>query len=334
MQPPSRIMGAFHPSGTDPPEGREGATFRAYGVRGSMPAAYPQFMGIGGNTSCYTLRTPANSLIFLDAGTGMLAAGFHELQQPPEQTIVAFSHTHADHTMGLGFSKLRWWCDEEGGPGSRTALWGPVGLLEALATFYDGRHNWPVVVGPTEDGDGMPCFDPALTRELAGGERLRVDASCEVTVQPGNHPVELGVLLYRFELSDGDRKASMVYATDHELDHVHPNSPHADPAALAEAWVDLARGADLIVADGQWNQHEYEQGVWDTDVRGFGHAYVEQLVRLASRAGAKRLLITHHGRHPDEELEVRESQAQTLAMSLGTDLVVEMCREGAEVILL
>jgi hypothetical protein len=42
-----------------------------FGVRGSAPIADKKYLKYGGNTSSITVRTPENSLLFLDAGSGL-----------------------------------------------------------------------------------------------------------------------------------------------------------------------------------------------------------------------------------------------------------------------
>ncbi len=83
-------------------------TFR--GVRGSIPVPGPSTLKIGGNSSCVQVNV-LDHTIFLDAGTGIVAAGqqmvrnFFANREKMKRlnTTVLISHTHHDHIMGLPF---------------------------------------------------------------------------------------------------------------------------------------------------------------------------------------------------------------------------------------
>ena len=82
-----------------------------------------------------------------------------------------------------------------------------------------------------------------------------------------------------------------------------------------------------MVVGGRVSRHEHAGNSMGVTVRGSGHAHIGELVEVASAAGAKRLLITHHGRHPDDGLERRGEAAQALAATLG-DVQVDLARKG------
>src|SRR4029453_7734614 len=76
-----------------------------YGVRGSTPAPGPDTARYGGNTSCVEVRLADDSLLVLDAGTGMRKLGGAlsangGLRSPVHLLL---SHTHWDHVLGLPF---------------------------------------------------------------------------------------------------------------------------------------------------------------------------------------------------------------------------------------
>ena len=78
-----------------------------WGVRGSMPNPSKNCMEYGGNTVCTTLQQD-NTLIILDAGTGINAFGRFLVNRPNIHRIdILLSHLHIDHIMGLfSFSPL------------------------------------------------------------------------------------------------------------------------------------------------------------------------------------------------------------------------------------
>jgi len=74
-----------------------------WGVRGSIPAPGPHTFRYGGNTTCIEVRSDDNSLIILDAGTGIFPLAQELLKQMPVQAHVFITHTHWDHIHGLPF---------------------------------------------------------------------------------------------------------------------------------------------------------------------------------------------------------------------------------------
>ena len=83
-------------------------TFR--GVRGSIPVPGPSTLKFGGNSSCVQVNVLGHTL-FLDAGTGIVAAGQQMVKDfftnrdkiKRLNTTILVSHTHHDHIMGLPF---------------------------------------------------------------------------------------------------------------------------------------------------------------------------------------------------------------------------------------
>jgi ribonuclease Z len=74
------------------------------------------------------------------------------------------------------------------------------------------------------------------------------------------------------------------------------------------AWCDgalaLASGADLLVCEATFSEHEAERAA------RWGHLTAGQAGRLAREAGARRLVITHFSqRHPDASLLAAEASA-------------------------
>ena len=60
-------------------------------------------MRYGGNTTCIEVRSDDDSLIILDAGTGIFPLGQELLKRLPVRANVFMTHTHWDHIQGLPF---------------------------------------------------------------------------------------------------------------------------------------------------------------------------------------------------------------------------------------
>lgn len=239
------------------------------GVRGSTPAPGHAFARHGGNTSCLALAPDgaAPSLV-LDAGTGLRGLT-NLLGEEPFRGALLLGHLHWDHTQGLPFCR---------------------------AVDHDGAE---VRLCLPDQGDGAAAVDvlrrvmspphfPIEPEGLRG--RWRFDA-----LQPGIHEVagfevlareipHKGGRTYGYRISDG--RSAVAYLSDH------------GPAALGhgpdgwgpyhDAALELAADVDLLVHDAQHTAAELPARV------GWGHSAVDYPVRLAERAGARRVLLFHH----------------------------------------
>ena len=75
-----------------------------------------------------------------------------------------------------------------------------------------------------------------------------------------------------------------------------------EPASFSRL-VELARGADLLLYDGQYTETEARRR------NGFGHSSLKNGLELLARSGAKRLLLVHHDPHStDARLLRRETR--------------------------
>lgn len=96
---------------------------------------------------------------------------------------------------------------------------------------------------------------------------------------------------YRIENSHG----VLAYLPDHEPALGVPDFP------VSEEWTSgyaLAAGADLLIHDAQYTDAEYPAHV------GWGHSSLDQALKFAGLARARRLLLFHHDpSHGDEDLD-------------------------------
>jgi ribonuclease BN (tRNA processing enzyme) len=121
------------------------------------------------------------------------------------------------------------------------------------------------------------------------------------------HPAP--ALAYRIE-ADG---RSLVYATDTE----DPFSGQPNPV------IDLAKGADALIHDGQFLDSDFKAG--------WGHSSVSSALDVAKRAKAKRLILYHHDPdRTDDALDRIGVDAQQAADAQGGGLEVIVAREGTE----
>ena len=301
---------------------------KAHGVRGSIPVSDKAVTEYGGNTASYTIRTDDNTLIFLDAGTGIRSA-CSELDDVAEQVILAISHVHADHTMGLGMSKLPYINFNPIYNGKKAKMIGPEGLLGGLRQFYDGSKTWPVratnsEVEPDWKGPNMPGLDFKNLEELIDGSEKQIDSKTKLETMKGSHPVEGGVLLYKIS----SENKIVVYATDNEFDFLNGGVPNPNAEAFKEKYAAFIANADVLIADAQYTEEEYI-GKKPMNVQGFGHSYGEQIVDLANKANVKKVIVTHISpNQTDEMVAEREKALQKYVTEKGYVLQVEFAKEG------
>ena len=274
-----------------------------WGVRGSIAAAGPETAQVGGNTSCVEVRVGdggGETLIILDAGTGLRRLGESLLRDPARAPVTAhlfLSHLHWDHIQGFPFfapayvagNAIRVYAPE------RCA---PNGDVRAALDAQMRAPHFPV---------GLDAMRASLSfGAVAPGAELTIGAA-KVQAAAAKHPN--GCLAYR--VAAGGR--SVVYATDTE---------HDASGRIDRQLVELARGADVLVYDAQYTSDEYAQK------RGWGHSTAEEGARLAEAAGVGTLVLYHHDPTHDD-WQIARIEAATRARFVAT----VAAREGLELTL-
>lgn len=265
---------------------------RPWGTRGSIPSPGPTTVYYGGNTSCVEVRLRDDSLIILDAGSGIRALG---ASLGVCDATLLFSHYHWDHVQGFPFFT-------------------PAFLHESNIEIY----------GPSYGDEGpeeilfrqmhAPYFpaDPSQLRGIRGCHvtptapfRL---GSATVRAARASHPsVTYG---YRIE----DEEGTFVYLSDNEVDIA--------PAETLEGIIQLASGADLLLHDCQYFEPEYHVR------QGWGHSTPRQVLHVARQAGVRQVMLFHHDpTHTDEQVEALAEEARSMA----GDIDILIGREGESV---
>jgi phosphoribosyl 1,2-cyclic phosphodiesterase len=287
---------------------------RFWGTRGSIPTPGHRTRKYGGNTSCVEIRFD-DALFICDGGTGLRELGVDLTQRRRREQIEAhmfFSHTHWDHIQGFPFFL-------------------PAYAKESSLFVYDTT--------PEDDrvhrlllGQMRSEYFPVTFKDLgskivacnlAGGEK-RIDG-VGVRYFEQTHPGRS--FAFRFEKAG----KSIVYATDHELDArlLDPDIVRRDPLALRrlpEDFVRFVSDADLLIADAQYTDSEYDEKV------GWGHARANTVVDLALQSGARQCALFHHDpMHSDDEVELIVHEGRERAAAAGSKLVVFGAREGLEI---
>jgi phosphoribosyl 1,2-cyclic phosphodiesterase len=240
------------------------------GVRGSTPAPGADFLRYGGHTSCVAIAhdDDARPTLVLDAGTGLRQVTPLLGGQPFDGTIL-LTHLHWDHVHGLPFFTGG---DREG---SRVSLLLPeqedgATAEQALAKGMSPPH-FPI--GPSE-------LRGAWTFGTVAPGQLKAEGfTIEARAIPHKGGATLG-----YRVSDGS--SVIAYLPDH-----CPTALGPGPEGWGEyhaAALELASDADVLLHDAFLLADEVAAEAF------FGHAAIDYAIGLGRRAGARRVVLTHH----------------------------------------
>lgn len=289
---------------------------RFWGVRGSIPVPGLSTRRYGGNTACVEVRSDQTRFV-LDAGSGLRELGLAMAAEPGPDTIhLLISHAHWDHIQGFPFFVPAYQGD------TRIHVYdhaGPESARDMHRLLSGQMHSDYFPVQFAELG-------AEILRETLTDAPHPVDG-VEISLLPVFHPG--GCLSFR--LREQASGATVVYATDCELDKVIVNQSDDHPTAggplrlLPEEVVDFVRGADLLIIDGQYGDEEYAQRV------GWGHSRATTAVDLAVQAGVRQAAIFHHDpMQSDLDVEAKLDACRRRAAELGSTVQVFAAREGVE----
>lgn len=267
-------------------------TITFWGVRGSTPAPGGSYARYGGHTTCVSIATGGQTLVF-DAGTGIRPLG-RSLLNCDDEIFLVLTHLHADHLFGFPFFAPLYQA------GRRIHLvdhdlspepWSPLEL-------FDGQHY------PLEPAD-LNCTVQRVREQPL--DYLRAHG-LRIERQVVNHPGAA----YGYRVADDS--TTFVFIPDNELGA-------SDPSVSRDEIVDFCRGADVLCHDAQYLAEEIESR------RGWGHSSVEEALALAIEAGVGRLVLFHHDPdRTDEALDAVQAYARERLATHG--IGCQVAREG------
>jgi phosphoribosyl 1,2-cyclic phosphodiesterase len=274
-----------------------------WGCRGSLASPGPDTVRYGGNTSCLEVRLSDDTLLVLDAGTGIRPLGVSLGADRPARIDVLLTHLHIDHLEGLGFFGPLW------DPSVEIHVWGPASPTQSLERRIGMYLSPPLFPIHLREIPSHPIFHDVPPDEWRIGPAT-------VSADLINHPGPT----VGYRITEDER--TLAYMPDHE-----PALGVDDLATASPEWVSgtgVAWGVDVLFHDAQYTADEYDMRV------GWGHSSTEQAVTFARLAKVRRYVMFHHDPlHADDQLDRMLEYARELWGENGD--TIEMAREGLRI---
>jgi CheY-like chemotaxis protein len=273
-----------------------------WGCRSLSPFKGGEASRYGRNTSCITLETSSDILIF-DAGSGIVPLGREIVKNDRYKDLWLFlTHFHQDHFEGLADFAPAYTA------GYRLNISGANDPDQAL----QDRVQRIFETAPPELG--------ALQAELQLFEMMEetYEVLPGVQVSPffANHPGT--TLAFSIEL-EGRR---FIYSPDAEIYGEQGTALQDYDERLSR----IIQGADLLIHDGRYLDSDYQTR------KNNGHSSWLNTVHLAGRSGVKKLVLFHHDdAYSDPVLDRIEADAQRIVAQKGYPMQVLMAREALKI---
>ena len=282
-----------------------------WGTRGSIPTTAQWARVHGGNTPCVELRCE-DEVFICDAGTGIRELG-RDLRRrlpAPSAAHLFLSHLHLDHVQGLPFFLAAV-------PDLRVHVYG---------VSDDDTSRRRLLSG--ELGAEFFPQNVSVPRASLTFDHLDEDARSISGVRVRSFPLQHPGGCHGFSFEHDGRK--IVYASDVDLEAgaagAKDRTATSDVMTLRpvpRVLLNAARGADLLIVDGQYDDSQYRAHP------GSGHSSCLTATDLAIQADVKNLALFHHDPDDrDSDVEAKVKLCLARASKLGADLPIFAAREG------
>ncbi len=307
-----------------------------WGTRGSLPTPGKSTIEYGGNTTTLECITQADETYILDAGSGIRELG-NALMAKYKGKVnakILITHEHYDHIQGFPFFTPAYvpGCEIEVYAGNkskpeqfsgnskatledmiRTAQTNKSDGTNYTKEIFDGQQNKKKGYFPVEIKDmGANIKFAELNGAEIKGKGINISYIFH-SAHPG------GMLAYKLE----ENGKTAVFTGDYE----HDGAPNFDFGQNDRKIIDFAKGADVLIIDGQYTPEEYAKK------KGWGHSQIERICEIAIAAQAKQVYVTHHDpMHTDATLnQMQERTKKYMAEVLKSDIKIDYAKEAMTV---
>ena len=280
-----------------------------WGVHGTLPTPGVAYNRYGGNTPCVSVEVGGEPLYVFDCGSGIKRLSDFVMATAAGQRFSArifISHTHWDHINTVPF-------------------FAPIYMRGNEIEFF-GPYQGDLTIERAISAQMESVYFPVTVREF--GAHVRFRDLREETLNFG--PVRIETMLlshpgyclgYRLTV----RGRSVCYITDNEL---YLPSDKRHNARYVEQLTKFVAGADLLVTDTTYRDHEYPSKV------DWGHSCVSQVAQLAASARVKRLHLFHHDiDQTDEAIDLKLKEAREALARLESKVECDAPAEGSTLVL-
>jgi phosphoribosyl 1,2-cyclic phosphodiesterase len=276
---------------------------KVWGCRGSLPTPSEKTIRYGGNTTCLEIRLNDNTLIIIDAGSGIRNLGKKLLEEQNLTEMYLFlTHAHWDHLIGFPFFA----------PGYlskyKIHVCGGECAQKSLEQYLRRQMEAPYFPVP---------FD-AMNAEFdftSGNPDGIYIGSAEIIPIPLSHPNGGR----GFKIIEEGR--TFVFLTDNELDFKHESGMTQDE------YISFSKGANLLIHDAQYTEEEYRS------TKGWGHTTFSSATELSIKADVKRFGLFHHDpEHTDDDMDEFVASCQRKITQANSKVECFGVREGMEII--
>lgn len=253
--------------------------------------------------------TCAGHAILFDCGEGTQTAARRAGVSIMSLDMIALTHYHGDHTFGLPGLLQTMGCLERMRP---LTITGPQGLRQAMESILTlaGPQPYPIrLMDMPESGmdlheldRGWP--DGACLTAFKTQHRVPSQGYAFTLRRRGKFMPEaarrLGVPVQAWGLLQGGQSVSVGGSTIRPEQVMGAERPglkvvFSGDTAICDALIESARGADLLMAEATYGEHEQEE--W---ARTRGHMTFAQAATVAAQAGVRRLWLMHYSQRMEE----------------------------------
>ncbi|MCK5148308.1 MBL fold metallo-hydrolase [bacterium] len=263
---------------------------RSWGTRGSIPVFAGSYHKYGGETTCIEVRLNDETIIILDAGSGIRNLGKLLLMEKKFHYHLFLTHAHIDHLLGfISFYPLFQ-------SNVQIDIYAPNLHGQSFKTILNNYLS--------------PPWSPITLKAMKAQLRFHSTTTSPVQINKGTiHSIPLchpgGGNGYKIEEDD----SKFVFLTDNELDVTSDNTvSYSD-------YVKFAKNADLLFHDAAYTENEYSIR------QGWGHSTSKAAIRLALDAHVKTLGLIHHNQErTDEELDTVLAECNDYIKTMSSSL--------------